>query len=135
MTAPGLGPISGGDRRTLPDGGRRIIEYRDGRIGIFAVDGEVYAVRDRCPHQGAPICAGRLSGTTVESPPQEVRFGRRGRILSCPWHHWEFDVTTGRSVFEPDRYRIRTYPVTVVDDEILVHVRAGTAEQGEVGSR
>lgn len=114
--------VSAGPRSTLRDGERRIVESGGTRVGVFAVDGAVYAIRDRCPHQGAPLCAGRLSGTTLPSAPQERAFGRRGRILSCPWHHWEFDVTTGESIVDPARYRVRTYAVSVVDDEIVVHL-------------
>ncbi len=31
----------------------------------------------------------------------------------CPWHGWEFDIPTGRSVLNPHRVRVRTYEVRV----------------------
>jgi nitrite reductase/ring-hydroxylating ferredoxin subunit len=37
---------------------------------------------------------------------------RDGEILRCPWHHWEFDIVTGRTLF-PSRQRVATYKVTV----------------------
>ena len=49
---------------------------------------------------------------TAEKPYDLVR-EREGEILRCPWHGWEFDVTTGRSVFMPDAVRVKSYPVDV----------------------
>jgi len=49
----------------------------------------------------------------VPSPPGEYRFQREGEILRCPWHGWEFDLATGRSVFDPERMRVKAYPVEV----------------------
>jgi 3-phenylpropionate/trans-cinnamate dioxygenase ferredoxin subunit len=39
---------------------------------------------------------------------------RAGEFLRCPWHHWEFDLRTGRSWFDPGKTRVRRYPVDVV---------------------
>ena len=57
--------------------------------------------------------AGRWRAITVGGPPGTFRFGREGEILRCPWHGWEFDVTTGRSIFNPHAVRVRAYPVAV----------------------
>jgi len=38
---------------------------------------------------------------------------RRGEMVRCPWHGWEFDIKTGQSWFDPDKTRVRNYPVTV----------------------
>ena len=43
----------------------------------------------------------------------EINWERDGQILRCPWQGWEFDIATGRSVFNPHRLRVRTYDVTV----------------------
>ena len=37
---------------------------------------------------------------------------REGEILRCPWHGWEFELSTGRLV-APLRERVKTYDVTV----------------------
>ena len=97
----------------LPLGSRRIVEIGYRSIGVFNVDGRFYAVRNRCPHQGAPLCRGTLAGTMLPSAPGEYRYGLEGRVLRCPWHSWEFDVTTGEMVFVPDPMRVKTYTVTV----------------------
>jgi 3-phenylpropionate/trans-cinnamate dioxygenase ferredoxin subunit len=97
----------------LPPGGRKIVDVKGRSIGVFNIGGRYHALRNVCPHQGAPLCRGSLGGTALESAPGEHRWAREGEILRCPWHGWEFDVTTGRSVFNPHRTRVASYEVTV----------------------
>jgi nitrite reductase/ring-hydroxylating ferredoxin subunit len=99
----------------IPPGSRKLVELGGRSIGVFNVEGHYYALRNSCPHQGAPLCLGSIQGTAEESRPGEYIWGREGKILRCPWHGWEFDLTTGRSVFNPHRTRVRSYPVTVQD--------------------
>ena len=97
----------------IPPGARKIVEVAGRSIGVFNIGGSFYALRNRCPHQGGPLCAGRLSGLVVSTGPGELEYLRDGEILRCPWHGWEFDVKTGLSWIDPERLRVRTYPVTV----------------------
>ena len=101
----------------LPPGERTIVEVEGRSIGVFNVHGQYYALRNRCPHQGAPLCLGAIKGMPLPSKPGEYVWGREGEILRCPWHGWEFDITSGRSIFNPHRMRVRTYEVTVEPDE------------------
>ncbi|MDN5861703.1 MAG: Rieske (2Fe-2S) protein [Pseudonocardia sp.] len=100
----------------LPPGSRKIVEIDGRSIGVFNVGGRFYALRNTCPHQGAPLCLGTIGGTMADSPPGEYLPTREGEILACPWHGWEFDITTGRSIFNPHRTRVRAYEVTVEED-------------------
>ena len=100
-------------------GERRLVEVKHRSIGVFNVNGEYVAVLDVCPHELAPVCRGRLGGTTLPSAPGEYRWGRDGEILACPWHGWEFDLLTGESLVDP-RIRLRRYPVDVEDDVIFI---------------
>src|ERR1041384_4178950 len=97
----------------IPAGGRKIVEIGGKSIGVFNVSGTFYALRNSCPHQGAPLCLGSLKGTCLPSRPGEYIWAREGEILRCPWHGWEFDVTNGKSIFDPHRLRVRSYEVTV----------------------
>jgi 3-phenylpropionate/trans-cinnamate dioxygenase ferredoxin subunit len=98
----------------FPPGSRRLLEIAGRSIGIFRLeDGRFYALRNRCPHRGAPLCEGRQMGLWTAERPYHRAFGRDGEILRCPWHGWEFDLTTGRSVFMPEDVRVKSYPVGV----------------------
>jgi len=97
----------------IAPGGRKIVEIAGRSIGVFNVRGEFYALRNRCPHQGGPLCDGRLAGYVVSPRPGEYEYVRDGEILRCPWHGWEFDLKTGQSWFDPGGTRVRTYPVSL----------------------
>ncbi len=103
----------------LTPGERKIVEVAGRSIGLFHLGDEYVAVLNVCPHALAPVCRGRVSGTTLPSPPGEYRWGREGEILACPWHGWEFDLRTGRALAHA-RKRLRLYPVTVENDTIYV---------------
>ena len=62
-----------------------------------------------------------LGGTLVASAPQEFVYGRHERVLRCPWHGWEFDLESGRSLFEPRRVGLRVFLVTCEDGQVVVH--------------
>jgi nitrite reductase/ring-hydroxylating ferredoxin subunit len=104
----------------LPPGATRIVQVAGREIGLFNVDGRVYAVRNSCPHRAAPLCLGRLSGTTLPSKPYEYVYGRQGLVLRCPWHGWEFDLETGAPLVDHG-LRARTYPVEIVAGQIALH--------------
>jgi 3-phenylpropionate/trans-cinnamate dioxygenase ferredoxin subunit len=99
--------------RDLPPGERLIVEIAGRSIGVFNVAGHFYAVKNSCPHQGGPLCQGRTVGLAVAELPGEIAYHREGEILRCPWHGWEFDLATGRSVVDPARSRVKSYPVAV----------------------
>jgi nitrite reductase/ring-hydroxylating ferredoxin subunit len=94
-------------------GQRKIVEIDGRSIGVFNVNGRYYALRNQCPHAGARLCEGTLSGLVTSSSPGEYTYLRNGEILRCPWHGWEFDIATGRSWFDPARMRVRAYEATV----------------------
>ena len=100
----------------LPPGERKIVDVEGRSIGVFNVHGQFYALRNSCPHQAAPLCLGSIKGMTMPSKPGEYIWARDGEILRCPWHGWEFDILTGRSIFNPHKMRVRTYEVTVEDE-------------------
>jgi 3-phenylpropionate/trans-cinnamate dioxygenase ferredoxin subunit len=100
-------------------GQRRIVEVKGRSVGVFNVNGTFVAALNVCPHELAPVCRGRVGGTTLPSPPGEYRWGRDGEILACPWHGWDYDLLTGKALADP-RVRLRLYPVTVEDDTLFV---------------
>jgi nitrite reductase/ring-hydroxylating ferredoxin subunit len=97
----------------IPEGGRKLVTVRGRPIAIFNLKGEYFGMLNRCPHQGGPMCEGLITGLRQAPQPGEYVFTRKGEILRCPWHGWEFDIKTGQSYVDPDKTRIRTYPVEV----------------------
>ncbi len=89
----------------LAPGEGKVVEAGGKLFALFNVDGAFYAVDNTCLHRGGPIGEGDLEGTT----------------LTCPWHGWQYDVTTGRHLLDPT-VGLRTYPVTVEDGEVRIEV-------------
>ena len=94
----------------LPPGGRKLVHVGKIEIGLFNVDGEIHAYRNICPHAGAPVCLGKIGGTSLPSKVYEYSFGCEGRILRCPWHGWEFDLQTGEHLVDPTT-KLKKFPV------------------------
>ncbi|MCC7024393.1 MAG: Rieske 2Fe-2S domain-containing protein, partial [Thermomicrobiales bacterium] len=69
----------------IPPGERKIVEIEGQSVGVFRVGDEYVAILNVCPHEFAPVCMGRVGGTTLPSAPGEWKWGREGEILACPW--------------------------------------------------
>lgn len=105
----------------LPPGSRKIVDIEGRSIGVFNVDGRYYAVRNVCPHHGAPLCLGEITGTMLPSEPHQYVWGRERQILQCPWHGFEFDLETGRAIYDPNDLRVNVYPVAVEDGNVVLN--------------
>lgn len=109
-------------RNDLPEGERRIIQINERlSVGVFNIEGQILAYRNECPHAGAPVCVGALSGAIVSDGLFERHLAFEGRILRCPWHAWEFQLPEGTTLTQPP-FRLKSYPVSLVDDTIFVEV-------------
>ena len=97
----------------LPPGERKIVEVNGRSIGVFNVGGAYYALRNSCPHKAAPLCLGPITGLVTGPAPGQFVVSRGGEVVRCPWHGWEFDILTGRSLYNPHRVRVRRYEVSV----------------------
>jgi len=115
----------------LQSGERRIERLGKFSVGVFNVDGEYYAMKNDCPHQRAPLCEGKLTGTNTSEIPGEYNWERDGQIVTCPWHGWEFDVTTGESVFNPHKVKAKTFEATI--EESAASVGEASADGVAVG--
>jgi nitrite reductase/ring-hydroxylating ferredoxin subunit len=104
----------------IPPGSRKVILVNGREIGVFNVNGEFFAVLNRCPHQGGPLCSGRQTGFLVAPTPGDYQLSRPGEVIRCPWHGWEFDLRSGQSWCEPSKVRVRSYDVSVESGETLV---------------
>lgn len=90
------------------DAGEHIVVEVNGRdVGVFNVNDEYFALLSWCPHQGGPLCEGPTGGTIEEefdpdSLTTSKTWAREGEVVTCPWHGWEFDVTSGQCLSKRD---------------------------------
>lgn len=105
----------------FPAGSRRVVEAAGRAIGIYNRGGQFFALRNVCPHHGAPLCTHELRGTMVADSPGEYRYEMDEEIVRCPWHGYEFTVADGRSLLAPDRYRVKTYRIEIEDDAVVLY--------------
>lgn len=102
----------------LPEGGVKLHPTGKREIGVFRHRGELYAVLNFCPHAGAPICGGEVDHPIfVDQPGGEGRRDFENPTIRCPWHHWEFDLKSGKALC-PISPRIKTYAVRERDGQI-----------------
>lgn len=111
-----IGPAS-----EIPMGEKRIIEADGLSIGIFNIGGEFFAIKNVCPHAGAPLCLGHIQTTHRPSDVGEFDPALEGRVLRCPWHGWEFDIVTGKGLYDRPS-RVATYQVVDEDGVLSLHL-------------
>ena len=75
-------------------------------IVLCYVEDRIFALGDSCSHAGGPLSEGTLQGTK----------------LTCPWHGAEFDITNGQVLTPPAGEGVRSYPVKISGDEILIQI-------------
>ena len=106
------------------DGEAEIVQVGRAEVGVIRADGEFYALRNQCPHDGGPACEGQVQRELVgefTGPGERIdQYYADNYIVSCPWHGWSFDLETGKHIGD-DRYRVPTYDVEV--DDGMVYVR------------
>src|SRR6266403_415670 len=101
----------------IPPGGNKVVAV-DGRdIVVFHVNGEFFALLNRCPHEGAPLDKAACVARLTSPEPGVYQRSRVGELLRCAWHGWEFDMRNGQSYFDPKRFKIRSFPVAVESGE------------------
>jgi len=86
-------------------GSAKKIEVNGKEVALFNIDGNFYAVDETCSHRGGPLSEG-----SVEE-----------KVVTCPWHGWQYDVTTGACLTNPSVSQNK-YDVKVEGNDILVSV-------------
>ena len=90
----------------VQDGRAMVVQAKGRRLALARADGRLYAVQDLCTHDNGPLGEGAVIEETVE----------------CPRHGARFDLKTGRPVNLPAMVPVKTYPVKVLGDDILVEI-------------
>ena len=89
----------------IKEGEGKVVEANGKTIALFNVDGDFFAIENTCKHQGGPLGEGICDGN----------------VVTCPWHQWKYDVTTGVNVGNP-QVKVDTYEVQVEGEEVKVKV-------------
>lgn len=89
----------------IPSGEGRAFDVDGKQVAVFNCGGMFYAIENECKHQGGPLGEGELEGT----------------VVTCPWHAWTYDVTSGESPDDPD-CRVGCYTVRIEGDDLLVEL-------------
>jgi nitrite reductase (NADH) small subunit len=100
---------------------RIVLGGRD--VNVVRTSAGVFAFGNSCPHQGGPMCYGRIRGTMEPSERNEYQFGKAGEVVVCPWHGYEFDLRTGGSIGGTLPGRLAAYEVDVREDGVFVSQR------------
>ena len=89
----------------IPPGTGKVVETGGKTLALFNCEGTFYAIDNTCKHRGGPLGEGSLTGATV----------------MCPWHGWEYDVSSGKCQTDPS-IAVQKFDVKVEGDDILVSV-------------
>jgi nitrite reductase/ring-hydroxylating ferredoxin subunit len=100
----------------IPPGRARVVEAGGRTLAIFNVDGRFYALDNACAHRGGPLGEGELEGA----------------VVTCPWHAWRWDVTTGANTNNP-RLKVACVAVTVENGDVLVDLAPELRADGPGG--
>jgi nitrite reductase/ring-hydroxylating ferredoxin subunit len=92
-------------RAGVPEGAGITVESAGRKIALFNVGGKFFAIDNTCKHRGGPLAEGELDGANV----------------TCPWHGWEYDVTTGANLDDPN-VKVACFAVKTDGDDILIEV-------------
>jgi nitrite reductase/ring-hydroxylating ferredoxin subunit len=85
----------------------REIQIEGKAVALANVGGTIYAINNTCLHRGGPLGQGQLDG----------------KVVTCPWHGWQFDVTNGKAVQNPAA-GVDCYPTEVRGEDVFVDVGA-----------
>jgi nitrite reductase/ring-hydroxylating ferredoxin subunit len=107
-------------RDELEPGQMRAVEINSIRVVVCRSGDEFAVLRDICPHQGAQLSGGALSGTNTSCAVGRYQWTRDGKVLRCPRHGYEFDIFTGLSLHDPEHIRVRGYKVVEKDDDVFI---------------
>jgi nitrite reductase (NADH) small subunit len=92
-------------KEDVPAGSIREFAIEGKVVAVANVDGKLFAINNVCLHRGGPLGEGELHGQRV----------------TCPWHGWQYEVTTGKLATNP-AIGVETFPVEVRGDDIFVDI-------------
>lgn len=115
-----------GTSEQVPERGRLIVQVGRTTVGIFRVDGSLYAYENVCRHQGGPACQGRIMPRVREVLRDDqgsagLAFDENDMHVVCPWHGFEYSITTGRHAGSSE-IGLTAFPVEEEEGHVYVTV-------------
>ncbi len=98
--------VKAADLVRCPPGNLLGVDVQGLPIVLVNVDGDVYALEDRCSHEDYPLSDGEVDGTSVE----------------CIYHGASFDACSGAATALPAVKPVKTYEVEIRDGEVFVQL-------------
>jgi nitrite reductase/ring-hydroxylating ferredoxin subunit len=96
---------SGVKRADVERDGMKLVRKNGRQVLLIATEGKLFAIANRCPHEGYPLSEGTLG---------------KDCVLTCNWHNWKFDLRSGNALIGRDP--VRTYPIEIRDGEIFLEL-------------
>jgi nitrite reductase/ring-hydroxylating ferredoxin subunit len=108
----------------VAEGKRLVVDVGSTTIGIFRVEGKLYAYLNKCAHQGGPVCQGKIVPRVTEVIDERgeshgFAFDESNLHIVCPWHGFEYDIKTGA---HPGRRAARLVGVAVEESADGIYV-------------
>ncbi|MFM2444948.1 MAG: hypothetical protein RJB09_2134 [Pseudomonadota bacterium] len=119
-----MGEIRVANQADFAEGGRKVVSVDGVEIGIFLLGTDFYAWLNHCPHQGGPVCQGRLMKGVEERLDDDkkslgIHYKDGSLNIICPWHGFEFDVRTGQYA-GASTLKLKAVPVSVREGGVYV---------------
>lgn len=84
-------------------GSGMVVDAKDKTIAVFNIEGTYHAIDNTCVHRGGPLGEGDVEGD----------------VVTCPWHGWQFNVTTGACLNNPSS-KVTSYQVQIEGSDIKI---------------
>ena len=114
------------DASEFEEGDCRVVVRQGLEIGVYRVEGDFYAYENLCPHQGGPVCRGKVIKKVEELLGQNrtslgLTYSEEQTHIVCPWHGYEYNVKTGIHPGD-STVRLRKFKVEERDGAVYVIV-------------
>ncbi|MBI2671967.1 Rieske (2Fe-2S) protein [Candidatus Woesearchaeota archaeon] len=87
----------------VEEGKGKVVSMGGKEIALFKLNGQVYVIENKCSHRGGPLGEGQV----------------QDKIVTCPWHGWQFDVTNGQNLMAPGM-NLKSYKVEVKGEDVVI---------------
>lgn len=94
-----------GPSMEIEEGRCKVYNAAEGGIAVFRIEGVYHAIANTCVHMGGPLSEGDLAG----------------HVVTCPWHHWSYDVRTGKTTMS-EAVGVKSFPVELRGEDVFVDI-------------